>query len=195
MSEDMIIKHCSPTLAGIKTGNLFSTRYTSKRDITDFVRRFNNVMRSKGVRALPLKFNKDRALIYVFRPSLLATDLSDEYTFSLLRNQGYCSDSVSGCIARLRQRVSNCSEFPHEIGLFLGYPPEDVNGFIIHKGNCCKLTGCWKVYANEEEALKKFARYKKCSDIYYSKWLQGTPIQKLTVATRETSVGKNDFLQ
>ena len=36
--------------------------------------------------------------------------------------------------------------------------------------------------AAEEKAAKEFAKFKKCSDIYYSKWLQGTPLQKLTVA-------------
>ncbi|MEE0674445.1 MAG: DUF3793 family protein [Ruminococcus sp.] len=39
----------------------------------------------------------------------------------------------------------------------------------------------WKVYGNEEKARCAFAKYKKCSDIYYSKWLSGTPINKLIV--------------
>ncbi len=187
MSEDLIIKHCAPTLAGIKTGNLFSARYTSGSDVKKFISKLNKIMGPKGVRVLPLKYDKSRVLIYVYRPYLLAVDLSDEYACSLLRNKGYHSLDMNSCIAELRQRVSICSEFPHEIGLFLGYPPEDVYGFILHKGNCSKCTGCWKVYANEEEAAKKFAKFRKCSDIYYSKWLQGTPIHKLTVAQKRSA--------
>ena len=32
-------------------------------------------------------------------------------------------------------------EFPHEVGLFLGYPPEDVKGFIDHRANNFKCAG------------------------------------------------------
>ena len=31
-------------------------------------------------------------------------------------------------------------EFPHEVGLFLSYPPEDVKGFIDHRANNFKCT-------------------------------------------------------
>ena len=182
MSEDLIIKHCSPTLAGLKTGNLFSCSYYSKEQVIKEIAKINQIFVPKGVRVIPLKFSANRALIYVFRPSKLAGDLSDDYSCYLLKNQGYSSTDVSGCVRQLIRRMSTSDEFPHEIGLFLGYPPEDVNGFILHKGNCCKCSGCWKVYGNEEKALKQFAKFKKCSDIYYSKWLHGTSIQKLTVA-------------
>lgn len=182
MSEDLIIKHCSPTLAGIKTGNLFSCSYQSKAETEMAINRYNKIFMPKGVKLIPLKYGKDRVLVYVFRPSRLAKDLSDEYASLLLKSQGYHSLDLGSCISRLMLRVNSLSEFPHEIGLFLGYPPEDVHGFMLHKGNCCKLSGCWKVYGNEEKAVKEFAKYKKCSDIYYSKWKQGTSIRKLTVA-------------
>ena len=181
MSEDLIIKHCSPTLAGIKTGNLFSCQYNSKIEIMEAVRKFNKIFIPKGVKLIPLKFGENRVLIYVYRPQRLQRDLSEDLAVTLLKDHGYKSSDTTSCISRLKSRVNAPSDFPHEIGLFLGYPPEDVQGFILHKGNYCKLTGCWKVYGNEEKAVKEFAKFKKCSDIYYSKWLQGTTIQRLTV--------------
>lgn len=36
------------------------------------------------------------------------------------------------CVAELIRRVRHEEDFPHEIGLFLGYPSEDVSGFIKH---------------------------------------------------------------
>ena len=130
---------------------------------------------------LPLVFGKSRALIYVFRPTKLQMDLSDARAKTILKAMGYDSFDYKSCLRTLQRRVRSCPEFPHEIGLFLGYPPEDVQGFILHTGNCCKCCGCWKVYGNEEKAVRAFAKYKKCSDIYYSKWLQGTPIHKLII--------------
>ena len=181
MSEDLIIKHCSPTLAGLKTANLFTCVYSQKQDVERYTQEFNRRFSHKGVKMQPLGYGKKRALIYVFRPTQLERDLSDPQARSILASMGYKSFDCEACLNRLKSRVKKCPEFPHEIGLFLGYPPEDVRGFILHKGNCCKCCGCWKVYGNEEKARCAFAKYKKCSDIYYSKWLQGTPINKLVV--------------
>ena len=52
--------------------------------------------------------------------------------------------------ARLRRE----SDFPYEVGLFLGYPPRDVEGFIREKARRAKCTGAWKVYGDEEAARK-----------------------------------------
>ena len=66
--------------------------------------------------------------------------------------------------------------------LFLGYPPEDVCGFMKNKACNCKCVGCWKVYGDEEAAKKKFAQYKKCTQVYSDQWANGTDIERLTVA-------------
>ena len=50
-------------------------------------------------------------------------------------------------------------DFPHEIGLLLGYPPEDVIGFIENRGQNPLYIGYWKVYSNLEECRKVFAGY------------------------------------
>ena len=42
--------------------------------------------------------------------------------------------------------AAEAADFPHEIGVFLGYPLEDVVGFIRHRGKCFTCCGCWKSY-------------------------------------------------
>lgn len=83
---------------------------------------------------------------------------------------------------RLSQRLRQSEEFPHEIGLFLGYPPEDVRGFIEHHADGSKCTGCWKVYGDETAARRKFDQYKKCTRVYCDQWKKGKNIERLTVA-------------
>ena len=73
------------------------------------------------------------------------------------------------------------SEFPHEIGLFLGYPADDVKGFIENKAACSKCAGCWKVYGDEQTAMSLFAKYRKCTEIYYRKWKSGVAVEQLKV--------------
>ena len=74
MSEDLIVKHCSPTLAGLKTANLFSGAYVQKQDVERYAQEFNRRCGCKGVKMQPLGYGKTRALIYVFRPTQLESD-------------------------------------------------------------------------------------------------------------------------
>lgn len=181
MQEEMIVQLCSPTLAGLKTGSLFSCPYQSEQEIMDDVRRLNRRLSPKGVRVLVLRVRR-RALIYVYRPSSLRKDLADESAAALLRGIGYAVDSAERCVVQLIDRLRTSAEFPHEIGLFLGYPPEDVLGFIENKAQDCKCVGCWKVYGDEDEARRRFAQYKKCTDVYCACWERGRSIERLTVA-------------
>ena len=73
-----------PTLAGIKTANLFTCPYQDRKDLLDSVRKMNRKLHPKGLRVLPLRFSDDKALIYIYRPRKLSTDLSDSAAAELL---------------------------------------------------------------------------------------------------------------
>lgn len=182
MSEEQIIKHCAPTLAGMKTGNMFACPYSSPNEIRDSIRYWNKRLVKKGLRILPLRFQNKQALIYVYRPKRLMSDLQDETACRLLCECGYEMKTPERCIVQLMKRMNESGEFPHEVGLFLGYPPEDVCGFIENKAKGCKCVGCWKVYGNAERAERLFAKYKKCTDIYSSYYAKGRSVERLTVA-------------
>lgn len=182
MSDDYLVRHCAPTLAGIKTASLFTCPYEEKGMIMDSIRRMNQRLRAKGLRVLPLRFSDKKALIYIYRPAKLSADLEDSTAVKILRRYGYRTNSCGHCVVKLVQKLRAQEDFPHEIGLFLGYPPEDVCGFIEQGPDCCKCTGCWKVYGDEESAKKKFAQYKKCTRVYCDQWAKGKDIERLTVA-------------
>ena len=61
-------------------------------------------------------------------------------------------------------RLSANAIFPHEVGLFLGYPLEDVIGFETHGARDFKYSGTWKVYGDKETAIRRMNLYKKCSE-------------------------------
>lgn len=180
MSDEYLIRHCAPTLACIKTGSLFSCPYESREAMNSFVRRLNGRVMNKGLRVLPLRYKNGNGLIYVYRPEKLEQDLKDTCACSLLESCGYACKNANYCIRKLISRLSE-EEFPHEIGLFLSYPPEDVYGFIHHRSEA-KCSGCWKVYGDVEAAKRTFDRYRKCSDLYLRLWNEGYCIEQLTVA-------------
>ena len=166
----------------MKTGNLFSCPFADEDEMRGSVRHWNQMLVGKGLRVLPLRFRDNRALVYVYRVSSLSRDLKDDAVCRLLKERGYETEVPERCIVQLIRKLEGDGGFPHEIGLFLGYPPEDVSGFIENKAEGCKLVGYWKVYGNEEKAQIIFAKYKKCTDVYAAQFARDKSIDRLTVA-------------
>ena len=98
MSEELLVRYCSPTLAGLKTANMFSCSFESRGDMLESIRRLNRALGGKGVRVMPLRFRGNRGLIYVYRPEKLSRDLSREGTECILSARGYCDHSAGRCI-------------------------------------------------------------------------------------------------
>ena len=94
---------------------------------------------------------------------------------------GYGDTSPDGVLAFLRQRLAESPCFPHEIGVFLGYPLSDVIAFMRDGGRGCRCSGCWKAYTNECEAMRIFQRYKACRAAYQTLFRAGWPLERLTV--------------
>lgn len=182
MSEDHLVRYCSPTLAGIKTGSIFSCSYASEAALRQTIRDLNRRLGPRGLRLLPLRISEKKALIYVYRPASLRRDLSNEAAHRLLSENGYSAGSCENCILQLIRRMRQQESFPHEIGLFLGYPPEDVEGFMRNNACGCKCVGCWKVYGNEEAARRRFDQIKKCNQIYQKCWEKGSALERLAVS-------------
>ena len=95
---------------------------------------------------------------------------------------GVCLPAAPPAARFVRRRLAQSGQFPHEIGLFLGYPPCDVLGFLHDAGRHSKLSGYWQVYGDAQAALALFAKYKKCADVYARCHANGTSIWQLTVA-------------
>ena len=83
---------------------------------------------------------------------------------------------------QLVQHLANDSEFPHEIGLFLGYPPYDVKCFMKNPKAGVQCSGCWKVYGSVNETMRLFALYRECRRIYSMRYQNGMSIGELAVA-------------
>ena len=49
MSEELVIRHCAPTLAGMKTGSMFSCMFETKDEMRDTIRRLNRIFFQKEV--------------------------------------------------------------------------------------------------------------------------------------------------
>ena len=105
MSDELIVRQCAPTLAGIKTGSLFPCRYESRSQFMDDVRNLNRRLVPKGLCVLPMRCENGNALLYVYRPCRLKKDLSGELAQKLLQDAGYPCGGSAICVTRLEQRL------------------------------------------------------------------------------------------
>ncbi len=210
--EASVVRLCAPVLLGAKPGNLFTfcgcfaldcpdcldeacrvsaTKAGEQRRISvrrarlrEIVSKLDARLSPHGARCRVLAWRPFGALVYVFRPVLVARHLSDNSVAQDLLGLGYPrgvtrhlagprvrrahyaptenDERLEGFLSRLVARFEE-QALPHEIGYFLGYPASDVRGFIEHGGRDFLCCGCWKVYADVRGAQRRFARYKRCT--------------------------------
>ena len=186
--SEKILKNCSQTLAGLKTGTIFNISDMPVRVLEDQINELNEKLNSLGVFIERVKSKKNNSLIYVYRKSQLERDLMKQEAVNILRDFGYPEAEILTGVALekkvkyLMKRLSDYDCFPHEIGLFLGFPVRDVLEFIRHEGRDCLACGFWKVYCDEKKALNTFRRYRICARIYETAAAQKRPIEEMTVA-------------
>lgn len=177
--DELIINHCAPALSGIKIANIFTYQYDSKKELEKEVSSYNDILSFKNIKVSIIKDNANKAIIYVYNEKELENYLLDDEIFEFLENYGYKSKNIHESIDFLKIRMKNAQSFPHEIGIFLGYPLIDINGFINNYGKNSLYTGYWKVYHNKNEAIKIFDNYNKCRDFYISTFLNGKGILEI----------------
>ncbi len=186
--ENLLGRLCAPTFRAIKAGSLVALPKRDGDDIAGQLARYVPCLARSGTALFCLADGPSRLLVLFYRPAALERALARPGARHLLER---CGDprkaSLEKRLAHLKRRLAESETFPHEIGLFLGYPPEDVRGFIEHRDCDVKCVGCWKVYGDEAKAQKTFRLFRKCSEVYRQRFQNGTPIERLTVAEHRGS--------
>ena len=102
---------------------------------------------------------------------------------SFLRRNGYVDLSVEPVLAQFQKRYQKYMEdnkdFPHEMGVLLGYPLEDVEGFIRHKGRNFLYAGYWKVYENLPKKLRLFESFELAKETLIQMVSYGASIEEV----------------
>ena len=112
MTEDLLIRHAAPTLAGLKTANLVNCRCDSVDKLFRALSSLNRRLGSKGVRVMPLRVWDGRALVYIYRPQRLQADLKGDHAGKLLESRGYSCGTPGRCMMQLMERLSSGGGVP-----------------------------------------------------------------------------------
>lgn len=153
--EVALAKHCAPVLFGKKPASLLPERCFPEACPW-------RLLRKQGFQTVRLCRQDQKPLILLYHPALLEASLAHEAVSGALKELGYPTQKDwRAMLGFLCRRFRNSPSFPHEVGFFLGYPPEDVLGFM-QCSKSCKRCGMWKVYGDEKKAALLFDEYARC---------------------------------
>ena len=181
--EAVLVRHCAPTLAGMKPGSIFCFNHSPLEVSRQKVCQWNKQLAPFGltVQILLERPGSSSVIVFVYRRDRLEQMLSDDAYQSFLAEAGYERTNLDGLLEQLSYRLRTQPEFPHEIGVFLGYPLQDVIGFIENHGRNFTCCGFWKSYGDPAEMQVCFACYRRCIQTYVAMFEQGIPIERLAV--------------
>ena len=152
---------CAPVLTGIKVSNLFTVESVNERLV-------HMALQNTEIVPYHLLSCKNKTVFLLFRRKELDWYLKEPKVQVFLISNGYNELSLTGILKRFSQQYATYmfrgGDFPHEMGLLLGYPVEDVQGFIEHKGKDYLYAGYWKVYTDLEEKKALFEAYESAKE-------------------------------
>lgn len=157
--KSVIAYNCAPTLKGLKAASTVT--------LCDYDRNMKNnwrlykkeILKELSIKSIELRETKNYITILFYDESLLYNKLKKEDISCFLSDYGYKpGSSLDQYLYTLKRRYEamNC---PHELGIFLDFPLQDVKTFIDNPNKPYLLCGYWKVYHNETYALRAFKSF------------------------------------
>lgn len=154
----LLAMHCAPLLKRMAVANVLTLSRKQALGI-------KGMLKNTEIECYILKADCGRVILYLYRKDILQSCLQQEDVRNFLKKYGYPDKEIVDMLKRLSQRIrlyaDGQTDFPHEIGAFLGYPLADVEGFIENRGKNYAYLGYWKVYHDVEQAVKTFRLFDK----------------------------------
>ncbi len=148
--------------AGVKPAEILTLNHCYRASETSdgYCVRQEEVLGRLGLPWRPLRCRENGTLTIFYDPELLLQTLSQPAVEKYLCRRGYAiCDAPELWLQQLADRFKK-DDFPHEVGLFLGYPLKDVVGFISARSRMT-YQGSWRIYGKKEPSLLLMNRFRK----------------------------------
>lgn len=148
------------TMVGVKPAELLNIPLnkggTKNSDWEEFRVCF---LRDNNIKLREIKKQNERVQVLFYHTTALNNALCNNANLKFLRSLGYPEQySVEGYVDFLVNRL-NRKDFPHEIGIFLGYPFKDVLGYIGHPSLKLVNINGWRIYGNDKLSNKRYQSF------------------------------------
>lgn len=148
----------APTLSNYKPSSIITLRKDNGELNLLWEKYKYTFLNEYNINFFELKKSQDSVIILFYYPDRIKSVLYYESNMKFLSKFGYNKkfDLIENLFI-LKDRFQNVC--PHEVGIFLGYPLDDVKYFMDKNENKCLMCGYWKVYNHREIAEKIFMDY------------------------------------
>ena len=174
--ETQIALQCAPLISGLKVSNLLIISAEDEALV-------RVIMRRSGISFFRLLRTGEKVTFLLFRKNPLEAYLKQQEVETMLAEAGYAELSLGNILSTFQKRyahyMSAGGRFPHEMGLLLGYPAEDVKGFVENEGKNFLYSGYWKVYADVEEKRRLFQKFENAKETVIQLLSYGVGIQDI----------------
>lgn len=169
---------CAPVLKDVKISNLITVKAGGWHKI-------RADLKKSRIICVPLYMDKEKEVLFLYRYKRLENYLRQKSVRRFLRKYGYGQVDIAFVLKNLRIRyelyAGSGQGFPHELGVLLEYPVEDVEGFIANRGQNSLMSRYWKVYHNKQEAERRFHLYDEAKEQALWEIVSGSPLYKIAV--------------
>lgn len=174
----LLAMQCAPLIKKTGMANILAI---SHKDAGGII----NILKNTGISWKPLKYSTNKVLLYLYRRNELEEYLLSNEVSAFMREYGYIDRDIQVWLNILSDRIKMYDkskvDFPHELGVFLGYPLCDVKAFISNSGENYAYSGYWKVYENVSDTLKVFKEFDEAREMVISEIIYGKSIQEIAV--------------
>lgn len=146
----------APVIMGVKSAITLNIGKRQGRTISKV--KLLRIIEELGLKGIILRDTKNGHIVLAYRKCALENILNETKARELLESLNYPLDSIYAMVSHLRKRYDYC-HCPPELGIFLGFPIEDVTDYMCGTSKKCLLCGYWQVYNNVDEAKKIFKKY------------------------------------
>lgn len=161
--ETQLALQCAPLITGLKVSNLLIISKGNEEVV-------KRILNRTGISYYRLIQTRTKTTFLLFRRNELEEFLADENVRNVLMKAGYKSLQIDKILRTFSLRyeayIQGDKSFPHEMGLLLGYPVEDVVGFVENNGKNFLYSGYWKVYENQKAKVKLFDKFKVAEETF-----------------------------
>lgn len=147
--------HLAPVIEGLKPASTLT--------ITKFLKEKWNRYGIKVLKKLELKWKileskPAHIILLIYHQEILEHLIQNKDINQYLHEIGYPTDNLENLLSFLIKKYK-VGDYPHEIGVLLGIPLEDVKIFIDNPKYPYILKGYWKVYTQPEKAKILFRKF------------------------------------
>ena len=174
--EVQLLLQCAPMIAGLKASNLLIIASENEADA-------RRILNGTKISCARLARMDKKTTMLIYHEQWVKEYLASREVSELLRVLGYEGKGFYEVLHSVRKKYRSYmkkeGEFPHELGLLLGYPAEDVKGYMDNKGRNYLCTGYWQVYADPAAKLNLFQKFELARERLIRAIFDGMEIQEV----------------